>query len=138
MSNRQDIHSISAGAIGFAQATISSDTTTNGAAIDVADFEAVEWFVSSGTITDGAYVLSVQQADDTGFTSGVETVSAEETLGSGTAFASGDDDVNKRIGSIGKKQFQRLVITSTGTTSGGAFSAVAVQMHPKSAPVADD
>ncbi len=133
----QDIHNAASGAIGFADATISTDTATNGAIIDTALFHAVEWFVYAKTITDGAYVLSVRQSDDSGM-SGAVAVSAEETLGSGTAYALGEDDTVKRIGSIGKLRYQQLVITSTATTTGGVFSAVAVQMNPKHGPVADD
>jgi len=131
-----DLHHEVKGVPALATVTINSDTATTGIEIDTAGYHAVEFFVLSGAVTDGDYVLSVQQTDTSG--SGYEAVSAEETLGAGTAFAAADDNAVKRVGSIGKKRYQQLVITSTGTTSGGAFTAVGVLGGPLSSPVADD
>ena len=65
-------------------------------------------------------------------------VPTDLVLGVLTGFVAADDDAAFRVGSIGKKQFQRLSIVSTGTTTGGTkFSSVAILGHPKVAPTAE-
>lgn len=137
MMKVRDLHHDSDGRIGFAQATISSNTATNGAIIDTQGFLAAEWYVVSGTITDGTYVLSLQDGDASNL-SDAAAVDSEQVFGAGTNFVAADDSVCKRIGYHGNKRYVRLVITSTGVTTGGAFSAVAVVASPLHAPVAND
>jgi len=116
---------------------ITTDTTTNGNVIDTVGFESIEFVVQSGTITDGAYAFLLEEDDVVGFGSAT-AVPADETLGVLTGFVAADDDSSLRVGSIGKKRFQRLSIVSTSTTTGGTkFSSVAILGHPKSAPTAE-
>ncbi|MEM7522569.1 MAG: hypothetical protein AAF360_02185 [Pseudomonadota bacterium] len=131
-----DLHHEVQGVPALATATISSNTTTIGIEVDTANFHALEFFVQSGTVTDGDFALSIQESDVSG--SGYTAASMEETLGAGTAFAAGDDGLVKRIGYIGKKRYAQLVITSTGVSSGGAFSAVGVLGSAFNQPVSDD
>jgi hypothetical protein len=119
----------------FNSATIGSDTTTNGVIVDTAGFEALTFSVQSGAITDGAYTVTMAHSDASDL-SGSEAVPADEVLGS-IAFALAEDNVAKRIGYIGKKRYVRISIVSTGTTSGGVFSATAIKSVPHSAPVAN-
>lgn len=137
MMKLQDLHHDCRGRVGKTLSTISTNTATNGSIIDLQGFEAVEWFVMSGTVTDGVYVLSIQEGDDSGL-SDAAAPDAAYVLGAGTDFVAADDNVVKRIGYIGNKRYARVVITSTGVTSGGAFSAVAVVASPLHAPVSDD
>ena len=114
---------------------ISTDTTTAGEIIDTAGFEALEFYLISGTVTDGAYAVSLQHGDDASL-SDAAAVSADETLGNAD-FAAADDDAAKRIGYIGKRRYVRLSIVSTSTSTGGTIGAVAVLGTPHHAPVAD-
>lgn len=133
--NIQDLHHSVSGVVGLTAQTISTDTTTLGSEVDMLGFEALEFFISSGTITDGAYAVSLVHADTTGGT--FTAVAAAETLGDAD-FALADDDIWKRIGYIGKKQFVKLSIVSTVTTTGGVFNGgVAVKAAAKTQPVAD-
>lgn len=115
--------------------TIATDTTTNGVIIDTKGSRAIEFILTSGTITDGAYTVTATQGDDSGLSDGV-AVDAELLLGS-IAFAATEDNVSKRVGFIGKKRYVRFSVVSTGTTSGGVFSGVAVRANPNHAPVAN-
>ena len=109
----------------------------SGVIIDTVGFESIEFVIQSGTITDGAYALVLEQGDDSGL-SDAAVVPSDEVLGVLTGFVAADDDTAKRVGSIGKKQFQRLSIVSTGTSTGGTkFSSVAILGHPKTAPTAE-
>lgn len=130
-----DLHNNCEVAVGLNNQTISTNTTTNGAIIDTAGFHGVEWFVQSGTVTDGAYVAQVWESDDSGMAGAVQ-VTGDALLGS-ASFADTDDNAAKRIGSLGKLRYQQLRIVSTGTSSGGVFSAVAAKFSPLHAPVAN-
>lgn len=132
-----DLHSNVKQEVALNAAAITTDTTTVGNIIDSLDFESLEFIIQSGTITDGAYALLLEEGDDSGL-SDAAAVPADETLGVLTGFVAADDDAAKRVGSIGKKRYQRLSIVSTGTTTGANFmSAVAVLGNPKSAPTAE-
>lgn len=118
------------------RAAIATNTTTVGAVIPLAGFNSATIFISSGVLTDGAYAVLVEEADTSGGT--YTTVAAADltvTVGS-VAFASTDDGVTKKIGYIGVKPFIRLSLVSTGVTSGGFFSALAVLGDANIAPVA--
>ncbi len=133
MSLSVDMHSNVKEEVALTSQTIATDTTTYGADVDVTGFESCEFILLSGTITDGAYAVSlVAGAAATPTTA----VPAAEQLGDAD-FALADDDTAKRIGYIGKEPIVRLKIVSTATSSGGVFAAVAVLGNPHHAPIAD-
>lgn len=112
---------------GMTSASISSNTATNGASIDLAQTTRGDWrtclfLVTGGTITDGTYTLSLEDSDNGSAwsaVSGSEKVagpSATITATAGTA----------EIEYTGNRRYCRLVVTSTGVTTGGAISARAV------------
>ena len=133
----RDLHSNVDGRIALAGAAINSNTTTVGEIIDSLGYESLEFFVSMATIVDGAYAFLLEEGDDAALADAA-AVSADETLGVLTGFALTDDNSTKRVGSIGKKRYQRLSIVSTGVTTGvDQAAATAVLGHPKIAPVAE-
>ena len=133
----KELHSNIKTLIALAVQDITTNTTTVGEVIDTLGFESCEFSILSGTITDGAYALLLEEADVVGFT-GSSVVPAANILGSLTGFVAADDDVTKRVGSIGKKRFQRLSVVSTGTTKGCTnFSAQAILGHPRTGPTAE-
>lgn len=113
---------------GFTSAAISTNTTTLGAEIDLGqspggDWRSVLWLVTAATITDGTYVLGVQESDttSTGFAAAtgsqnVQGPSASITATGGTA----------EIAYTGNKRFVKLSITSTAVTTGGTMASRAV------------
>lgn len=132
-----DLHSNVKQVVALDSQDITTDTTTVGNIIDTVGFESLEYVIQSGTITDGTYTLILEEGDDSGL-SDAAVVPAAEVLGVLTGFVAADDDAAKRVGSIGKKRYQRLSILSATTTTGATkMSSVAVLGHPKSAPVAE-
>lgn len=137
MKNVFDMHSSLLQATALTSQTISTDTTTLGEIIDTAGFTALEFLLLSGTITDGAYAVTLLEAEEGDPTMASATaVSAAETLGDAD-YALADDDTAKRIGYIGKKRYARLKVVSTATSSGGVFAGVAIKGNPAHGPVAD-
>ena len=132
-----DLHSKIKTLIALAVGNITTDTTTVGAIIDTQGFESLEFSIQSGTITDGTYTLVLEEGDDSGL-SDAAVVPAANILGVLTGFVLTDDDATKRVGSIGKKRYQRLSILSAGTTTGGTnFTAQAILSNPLRGPVAE-
>lgn len=138
-----DIHSNGDFAIALDLAAITTNTTTVGNVIDTAAFDAIEFVLATGVITDGDYDLIVEHATDVGM-SDAETVPAAELLGIATQLSA--SDLLTRIGYIGgtladgtfaKRQFLRVSIVSTNTTTGGTMGVLACQRHQKHQPVAD-
>ena len=133
----RDLHSNVKSLVALSSAAINTNTTTVGEIIDSLGFESLEFIIQAGTITDGVYALLLEEGDDAALADAA-AVSADETLGVLTGFVAADDDSTKRVGSIGKKRYQRLSIVTTGVTTGvSPMGAVAVLGHPKTAPVAE-
>lgn len=135
MSKLFDLHDNSKVLNALDSQTISTDTTTEGVIVDTAGFHGVEFILTSGTVTDGAYSVTVTAGDAADLSDGV-TVDAADLLGS-VAFTDADDNVAKSLGSLSKKRYVRFNVVSTGTTSGGVFGGVAVLYCPNHAPVVD-
>lgn len=133
--NIMDLHHSTKDSVGLDSQTISTDTTTLGNIIDMQGYESCEFILISGTITDGAYAVTLLEDDAAGMGSAA-AVSSDHQLGDAD-FALADDDTSKRMGYIGKKRYVRVKIVSTATTSGGVFAGVCIQGAAKSQPVAD-
>jgi hypothetical protein len=114
--------------------TISSDTTTLGAEIDTQGFNSFVFFLQSGVITDGNYVVSLVESDTSGGT--FTAVDSAEQLGNAN-YAQAEDNTIKRLGYIGKKRYVKFSIVSTSTSSGGIFSGLVVKSDALTQPVAD-
>ena len=136
MALSKNIHEKSLATSALDIQTISSDTTTVGNAIDTIGYESLEFVVLPGTITDGTYTVQAFEDDDVDFENETE-VSSEEQLGT-ISFDNTNSDTAKRFGVVGKKRYFRIKIVSTGTSSGGTFSAVAISSDAWHQPVADD
>lgn len=110
--------------------------STVGSIIDSLGFESFEYMIHCGTITTGTFSLTLEEADDLGFTVNVQAVPAANRLGVAVTWVVTDDNQVRRIGIIGKKRFQRLTLVGASTPV-GAFSAVAILSNPKSKAVPD-
>lgn len=133
----KDLYNQTLSKVGLKSSTIASDTTTNGEWIDLAGNYSVIWSIISGTVTDGAYAVKLQDADESDKSDAAD-VDSDFILGSLTdaSFASTDDDTVKSIGYNGKKRYVRLSLVSTSTATGGTFAAIAVLSDPRHAPSA--
>lgn len=117
---------------------VSSNTTTNGTAVDTAlysnNFRDVLFAVQAGSLTDGAYAVTVEESDSSG--SGYATVATDRILGALPTFADTDDHAVKYFGVRPTKRYVRVVVTSTSVSSGGTLSAVAVMSNGSNNPAA--
>lgn len=116
---------------------ITSNTTSAGSIIDLKGYGSCEFVIASGTLTDGAYAILIEDGDNSGL-SDAAAVDDNYLLGTEAAagFAATDDNTVKKIGYVGSKRYVRLSIVSTGVTSGGTIGAVAILGHAENAPVA--
>lgn len=135
--NREDLHHSCNGVNAFSTAAITTNTTTTGITIDRGNYLAIEFFVKLEAVAGtGVFALSVQESDDG---SSWSDVSSEETLGAASFDAATDTlGTVKRIGSVSKKQYNRLKIVSTGVATGSSLAAIAVIANPRYEPVADN
>ena len=114
--------------------TINSDTTTNGNIIDTQDYEACEFVLLMGTLTDGDYTVLIQHGDNSAL-SDAAAVADSQLLGTeaGASFtADTDDNRVSKIGYIGTKRYVRFNIVSTSTSSGATMGAICLLGHARS------
>jgi hypothetical protein len=104
---------------------IGSSTTTYGNIIDMQEYEAIEFTVQAGSITDGTYVSLLQDGNDSGL-SDVATVDTAFVLGA-ISFDNSMDNTVQSIGYVGKKRYVRLALVSSGVTTGGTFGITALK-----------
>ena len=114
--------------------SISSDTTTVGNIIDLNDvnnFEALELALQLGVFTDGLYSIFLEEAD---LLAGPFTaVVAEDIVGDNTPV--GAANATLHVGYVGKKQFVKTSILSTGVTTGATAGVLGIEGHPRSVPL---
>lgn len=111
-------------------AIISTNTTTNGAVLDTADFELGLMFaVAISAFTDGVYTLLLEEDDVIGFGSS-SVISGDQLIGSLPApiAASAQGTDLGTVGVISNKRFVRASIVSSGTSTGATASVIATQV----------
>ncbi len=129
-----DLHNEATSRVGLNIAAIATNTTTSGAIIDTAQYESLEFYIQSATITDGTYVAQIFHGNASNLSDAAQ-LTGEEVLGSAT-FILTDDNATRRIGYVGKKRYVQLRIVSTGVTTGGTLGAIAVLGTPLHGPAA--
>jgi hypothetical protein len=136
----QDLHNSTTTLNALTSSTISTNTTTVGEIIDRANFEAVEFVIHTGTVTDGTYTPLIEHGADPAL-SDAAAVPDNQLLGTelgAQVVAADDDNGSNKIGYVGDLRYVRLSLVSAGVTTGGtAMSAIAVLGHPahRSEPV---
>jgi hypothetical protein len=117
----------------YAGGTINTNTNTDGIEIDTQNYEALTFYVYTGTVTDGTYTLQVLESDTSG--SGYTKADDDFVINSGEAFAAADDNTVKQIGYVGNKRYAKLRIVSASTSTGAVFKgAIAVKGKPAHKP----
>lgn len=110
----------------------------NGVTVDLGafgnDFRDVLFVVQSGTVTDGSHAVTVQEsANGTDWTS----VPAPRILGTLPTIVAADDNKLYQLGArAGTARYVRLLVTTSGATTGGVISAIAVLGAGSNNPVA--
>lgn len=133
-----------------------TQTPTNG--VDLQGFDAAEFVISIGTITNignsptPSWTFKLQESDSqaSGFTD--VTADADVAVGSAqspvtnpddstgvflTVDAAGEDDAVYRVGYIGSKRYVRVVATAADTPGDTPISIVALLGHAAQRPTAD-
>lgn len=130
-SNVKALRAISPAAILAGNGTLTSEI------IDTKDFGSLLFAIMSGVLTDGTYTCDLYEGDESNMSDEAAVVAAD-MIGQVPAFtfAATEDNTVKKVGYIGSKRYVRLKIVQSGATTGGYINAVAIQGHPKSAPVA--
>ena len=126
MDLKNDIKTLDA----LAPIVIGSDTTTNGIEIDTNGFESLTFLLRASSYTDGTFTASLEESDVSG--SGYTAVDSVFVIGEVALTAAGVAS----IGSVAKKRYIRLVITSTAVTTGTTLDSLAVLGSPRHAAVA--
>lgn len=132
-----DLHNEATSRVGKTVAAIATNTTTSGAIIDTALYESLEFYLISGTITDGVYTMQLFHGNDPALSDGVQLTGEELLGGAAVTFSlAADSNKTRRIGYVGKKRYVQLRIVSTGVTTGGTLGAIAVLGSPLHGPAA--
>lgn len=116
----------------LAAATIATDTTTNGIAIDTQGYQSGVMMLRVGTFVDGTYMLGVEESDASG--SGYTDIPAARIVGTALALAGANE--HDAIGFVSNKRYVRGTILSASTTSGADITASCALGNPDIAPVA--
>ena len=102
--------------------------TVNGSAVDRTDptggvdsTTVAMVVVFTGAITDGSHAVAVQDSDDG---SSWSAAAAGDLQGTVPTITATDDDRVFEIGYMGARRYLRVVIVTTGATTGGIFGAV--------------
>jgi len=107
--------------------------TVNGTAADLRGYDAVMIVVSFGAWTDGTHTPSVQHSVDN---STYTTCAASDLDGTLTAVSSsGGSNTVQQVGYIGAQRYVRVVMTTSGATTGALSSASVIAGAPRNAPV---
>ena len=121
-------------------AVISTDTTTNGAIIDTANFDrGVTFIILAPVYTDGTYTPVIEESDDSGMSGATDVTDAQligTEAGAVISAVSGSGANLASIGVFSNKRFLRLKIVSASTSTGATISAV-VNMKAELTPALD-
>lgn len=134
-----DLHSIIDVRRAISPQAVADDTPLVSAVIDRQGFEALEFVISTGTLSDAdATFTALVEEGDVATLTDAAAVSDGDLLGSEAAasFDHGDGDSVFKIGYRGYKRYVRLTITPSGNTASALISAIAVLGGPRLAPIA--
>lgn len=121
----KDLHNNVFGFVALAPVTIATDTTTVGLEIDTQGFNAMEFFLQTGVVTDGDYSLILTESDTSG--GSFTAVADADLLGTEPAFTADTDDAKiGRVGYIGSKRYLKATVLSANTSTGALIAVTAV------------
>lgn len=117
----RDLNSCTTAIVGLTAAAVSSNTTTNGAVIDLADAGGVLFVVNAASYSgDRVFTGTITVGNAVDLSDGV---AATDLQGSVVLSAAGVGKVGVRLNGF---RYARLNLVSTGTTGGATVSAAAL------------
>lgn len=130
MTWRRDMYQELAPAVSLAPAARTA--SANGTGVDLQNSQGNMIMITAGTITDGTHAFSIEDSSDN---SSFSAAAAADVVGSLTSFTSGTSSGTVREASyIGSKRYIRVVVTASGTTTGGVYSAVVLRARHRTLP----
>lgn len=103
-------------------------TTTNGADVDLANFDAATFVFDIGVVTANDLVLTLEEAPDdgTGSPGAYTVVDAADLDGAIPLPTTALDQLQAQVGYLGNQRFVRAVVTDSGTGD-GVLSVVVIR-----------
>lgn len=99
--------------------------TADGATVSLEGFNSATFVYNVGTLTDGSYVIKIEEsADDSTWTE----VAAADLIGTAAALAA---DTNQKLGYRGGHAYVRAGVTVTGATTGVELYTGVLLGHPQ-------
>lgn len=102
-------------------------TDVTGSSVDLQGADSAAAIVHYGTITDGTFTAKLQESDSSG--SGFSDVTSADLVQSFADATSTESNSTQQVSYIGNKRYIRVVVTQTGTSTGGKLSAVVAKAH---------
>lgn len=123
----RDLHSSTIGAVGLTAAAITTNTTTNGAVIDLQNANGVEFYIAVAARANGTFTPTIQLSNDAAMSG---AVTATDALGLRGTFTAQSVDGIAQIG-LGRTTYRyaRLSIVSTVTSGAGAIVSATAVLH---------
>lgn len=130
----KDLHTIITPIWVLAPAVTTNDTARQTAVVDCNDYQAMEFYIITGTLSDTNATFAVSMTYSDSVTSPTNAhisgaaVPASSLIGTTTAasFTYADDNVVKSIGYIKNKRYVSLTITPNGNTGNAPLCVLAV------------
>lgn len=119
----------------IAAATISTNTASSSAILDLKKYNSACFIISSHAYTDGTYTLTVEEGDESDLTDSAAATVANGSLHPDSVLAVSAANKRAFVGYKGDKQYVRVTLTSTSTSSGALVGVDLLEGNPKDAPV---
>lgn len=133
----QDLHNNIEIRRAISPVSVSDNTAQVGQIIDTADFDALEFLISTGSLADAdaTFAVAVDHGDVANL-SDAAAVPASQLLGTLAAagFTFAADDSVRRIGYNGGKRYVRLTITPANNASAALLAAIALLSSARKLP----
>lgn len=131
MSSKSHIYSKARAVTSLAPAVRTTGAAT-GSAVQWGDCQSVMAIITAATLADGSHVVELQDSDDN---SSWSAVADAYLIGSEPTITTSNDEAIHEVGYKGSKRYVRVVITSTGATTGGVIGASFLKADPYQAPL---
>lgn len=105
-------------------------SSANGSGVDLANCDSAVIVFHAGTITDGTHTPKVQESDDNATFTDVAAADLIGTLSNITS------NSMQRVSYIGSKRYVRAVVSVTGATTGGMYTASVIRGRARKQPMA--
>jgi len=107
----------------------SSNGILQGSVIDLQRSNAVLFAILAGEIVDGTHAFTFEESEDVGFSSPI-VITDNDLRGNVLAnlvFTNAEEGTLQQVSLVNNKRFVRIIVTTSGASTGGTLGAVAVK-----------